>query len=378
MISNPSYRGHVVTPPAIIPDQWSLNANITSVLFWSFIEVPHISVHGERSKRSTSLGIKVGPQTPKTLLNTLSGGQRGGVGLWSTLLFYKYHSSNLTAGQHFRRLIQRYGHGPLFNGSYPSHALWLNHHDLRFQPLRHTLSQAFLLVHALVTAKPPARTNPHPLPFSLQTFPNQTGSMKIHNRCVPKRKEGPKEKKRDSMLHYAMERGRRWADSGTLCERAWGMAGRRGAGVALGTGRSWWAVGATARRTGLLAALCFSPPALYLSRGRSGSAFGAEVRLHLRASTEWAPLPWLQGNVSKHNLSEVLQKMTWETDGKSLGLQYVIWEQELIRDHLVSFVFIENYDNFMSSKLFGCSKIISTITAVHKHSLFVTLCISIH
>lgn len=84
MISNPSYRGHVVTPPPIIPDQWSLNANITSVLFWPFIEVPHISVHGERS---TSLGIKVGPQTPKTLLNTLSGGQRGGFGLWSTLLF---------------------------------------------------------------------------------------------------------------------------------------------------------------------------------------------------------------------------------------------------------------------------------------------------
>ncbi len=107
------------------------------------------------------------------------------------------------------------------------------------------------------------------------------------------------------MLRYAMEGGSRWADSGTS---VWESGGARRGGMVLCSAGNG-SILAMVRRTGLLAALCFSPPALYLSLERSGSALGAEVRLHLRASTEWALLPWLQGNVSKRNLSEVLQKM---------------------------------------------------------------------
>lgn len=83
---------------------------------------------------------------------------------------------------------------------------------------------------------------------------------------------------------------------------------------------------------------CVSLLRLFLSHvGEVGQLWGAEVRLHLRASAEWARLPWLQGNVSKRNLSEVLQKMKWER--KSCCQKSSKWSQR------VKFRIIENIIN---------------------------------
>lgn len=137
MISNPSFHEHVFTPLDIIPYRWTDFCG-----FWPFLEMPRISLNskGLRNLKPSSMPFR----TP------------WGMGLDPrSLLQAPRFEHDSRPGLH-----KRYRCGLLVNGSYPSHAPWLNHHDLRFQRLSHALSQAFLLVQARVTASSPDRTHP--------------------------------------------------------------------------------------------------------------------------------------------------------------------------------------------------------------------------
>ncbi len=159
-----------------------------------------------------------------------------------------------------------------------------------------------------------------------------------------RKKRGIEREKRDCIdVALCNEGGSRWADSGTLCERAWGTAGRHGAGVLLGTGRSWrWWGGQGSWRH------CASLPQPFISHMREvGQLWGQ------RYSYIWEP-----------PLNEL-----YSLDYKKATFQNVIYQKCVTKDEIrncrdifrpavsnlvtgadmrlvvVSFVFFENYDN---------------------------------